>query len=232
MKLFSPTMLRALTDAFLASVVAFTSLLALHLLLPSAAAERGAAAATYPNNIEGFGESRLVVNTTSGWVRGARVAENVVAWRGIPYAEPPLGSLRFEPPRPLARRRAGVLDASRYGPMCFQFIYAGVTPSQRPREDQSEDCLTVNIYRSFSLDDEQQLQQLQQLHNGTAASGGGSDQLLPVLVSVHGGGFVEGSAPRESAASTAAFPGSFDIAVTLAHQCACFDTVYSWFCTA
>jgi hypothetical protein len=95
MEMFLPTILSTKRGAFIAWLNAFKMLLALHLCTPTAAAQHGAAAVTYPNNNGDFGERRLVVNTTSGCVRGARVAENVVAWRGLPYAEPPLGALRF-----------------------------------------------------------------------------------------------------------------------------------------
>ncbi|PSK54029.1 Secreted lipase [Elsinoe australis] len=57
---------------------------------------------------------------------------------GIPYAQPPLGSLRFRRPQSLNTSYDGVLDASRYGYSCYQF---------NSNFNLSEDCLTLNVVR-------------------------------------------------------------------------------------
>jgi hypothetical protein len=62
-----------------------------------------------------------------------------------------LGPLRFKPPSPLARPHAVVLDAQRYGLACFQFTYNTGVSSPIPREQQSENCVTVNGLRSFDI---------------------------------------------------------------------------------
>ncbi|KAJ7700482.1 triacylglycerol lipase 3 [Mycena rosella] len=83
---------------------------------------------------------------------------------GIPFAEPPLGHLRLQPPvlKPLPDQ--GTLDASSYGPACLQ--------TDLPLDTMSEDCLTINIYRP----------------TGTPA-----DAKLPVAtLPRYGGGFTEG----------------------------------------
>jgi hypothetical protein len=141
----------------------------------------------------------LLVNTTSGIVLGGHIEPSVVAWRGIPYAEPPLGRLRFEPPQPLARPRAHILDARRYGPACFQFAYNTVLSAPIPREQQSEDCLTVNVFRSFDVGAQDPAQR--SALNGTTASSGPGGGGLPVLVWVHGGGFAEGSSSGMSSST-------------------------------
>jgi len=81
-----------------------------------------------------------VQGTTDGGVR---------VFRGIPYAQPPVGPLRWKAPIPLARW-TGVRDATGFGPACFQppprlsTIYTG---SPMPK---SEDCLTLNVWSPAS----------------------------------------------------------------------------------
>ncbi|WP_344796425.1 carboxylesterase/lipase family protein [Frondihabitans peucedani] len=113
--------------------------------------------------------------TTSGEVRG--VAERgIVAWRGIPFAQPPVGDLRFRAPRPPAEWR-GVRNARHFGPAApqdrGQFVGIDATTPQ------SEDCLTINV---------------------TAPEGSSPGDGLPVLVYVHGGAYAVGSSrefPRQ-----------------------------------
>ncbi|MGC5166127.1 carboxylesterase/lipase family protein [Luteimicrobium sp. DT211] len=105
-------------------------------------------------------ESGVVVGETDG---GARV------WRGLPYAEPPVGAARWRRPTPV-EPWAGVRDATRFGAVCTQHRLraGGGVPATWPR---SEDCLTLNVWVPPSE----------------------ADDLRPVLVWVHGGAFVAGS---------------------------------------
>lgn len=78
--------------------------------------------------------------TTEGAVRGVREGD-LVAFKGLPYAAPPVGALRWrapEPPRPWT----GVRDASRFGPVCPQLSGSEVTGD--------ENCLTLNVWRPAS----------------------------------------------------------------------------------
>jgi para-nitrobenzyl esterase len=116
--------------------------------------------------------------TTSGAVRGVE-ERGVLAWRGIPYAEPPTGPLRFRAPRPAAAWR-GVRNARRFGPAApqdrGQFVGIDATTPQ------SEDCLTVNVI---------------------APAGSRAGDALPVLVFIHGGAYAVGSSrefPRQGEA--------------------------------
>ncbi|KAL1695336.1 Alpha/Beta hydrolase protein [Schizophyllum commune] len=70
---------------------------------------------------------------------------------GIPYAEPPVGILRFQPPVAKALTEVA-LNATSYGPGCPQPDTLGVA-----YEDQSEDCLTVNILRPANISSEAKL---------------------------------------------------------------------------
>ena len=67
-----------------------------------------------------------VVRTAAGLVRG-RAKDGVAVFRGIPFAQPPVGDLRFAAPRP-ARGWDGVRDAAVFGPPPPQSAYA-VTPA-------------------------------------------------------------------------------------------------------
>ncbi|HEX3846138.1 MAG TPA: carboxylesterase family protein [Steroidobacteraceae bacterium] len=108
----------------------------------------------------------LTVATDLGRVQGAATA-GVRAFKGIPYAVPPVGALRFEPPRP-AKPWKGVLDASAYRSACPQVARFGVTDAS-----EDEDCLYLNVTVP------------------AAPPAGGRKR--PVIVWVHGGAFVGGS---------------------------------------
>lgn len=105
-------------------------------------------------------EAAPVVTIDSGNVEGA--ADNGVnVFKGIPYAAPPMGDLRWRPPHPAAKWQ-GTLDATDYGPAC----------PQPPRPDrardfgpQSEDCLTLNVWAPSKAKE------------------------VPVMVWIHGGAF-------------------------------------------
>ncbi|HWO58761.1 MAG TPA: carboxylesterase family protein [Umezawaea sp.] len=101
----------------------------------------------------------------SGRVRGFRAAPDVVAHLGIPFAEPPIGLLRFAPPR-LVAGWSGVRDCTRFGPVAAQSAVIDGMPRWSRGE---EDVLTVNVWAPVG------------------ARG------LPVLFWVHGGANVFGS---------------------------------------
>jgi para-nitrobenzyl esterase len=106
------------------------------------------------------------VHTQAGHVRGdRRDANGVLAFKGIPYAAPPVGALRWRAPRPPAPWN-GVRDASIFGPGCLSALENDPRPGPR-----AEDCLTLNVW--------------------TAAKR--ADEKRPVMVWIHGGGFQFGS---------------------------------------
>lgn len=103
---------------------------------------------------------------TGGEIQGA-IEGAVVTFKGIPFAAPPLGPLRWRAPQPVADWD-GVRDATQYGHDCMQLPFPsdaaplGTAPS--------EDCLTVNVW----------------------APADARGKKLPVLFWIYGGGFVNG----------------------------------------
>jgi len=85
-----------------------------------------------------------VVNAPAGSARGEAL-DGVSVYRGLPYAQPPVGRLRWRPPVAL-RPWQGTRDATAFGPVCVQpqprpgSIYYEALPAM------SEDCLTLNIW--------------------------------------------------------------------------------------
>ena len=122
--------------------------------------------------------------TTAGRVRGEPDRRGGAVFRGIPYATPPTGELRWRAPRPPAPW-AGVREAVAFGPAAPQPTggpLGGLVPDMEPSE-HAEDCLTLNVWTPAC---------------DTAAR--------PVLVWLHGGAFSigAGSLPTYDAADLAA----------------------------
>jgi para-nitrobenzyl esterase len=113
----------------------------------------------------------LVVDTTCGPVRGADTG-GVRAWKGVRYAAPPVGDLRFRAPQPPARWTE-VADATRYGPCCPQPIFPNMPLDLGA--PQGEDCLRLNVWASADA------------RPGDAK---------PVMVWLHGGAYVLGSSSQ------------------------------------
>ncbi|XP_075833002.1 carboxylesterase 1C-like isoform X2 [Microtus pennsylvanicus] len=132
----------------------------------------------------GHPSSPPIVNTVHGKVLGKYVslegfAQPVAVFLGVPFAKPPLGSLRFAPPEP-AEPWSFVKNATSYPPMCSQDAVGGQVLSElfTNRKESiplkfSEDCLYLNIYTPADLR---------------------KNIRLPVMVWIHGGGLMAGGA--------------------------------------
>ncbi|MFN8490245.1 MAG: carboxylesterase family protein [Caldilineaceae bacterium] len=109
--------------------------------------------------------AQLIVKTESGSLEGVS-SEGVIAFKGIPYAAPPIGDLRWRAPQPV-QPWTDVRKATEYGHDCMQMV----NPDEPIQTTPSEDCLFVNVWQPAER-----------------AQGG----KLPVMVWVHGGGYVGG----------------------------------------
>ena len=85
------------------------------------------------------------VATKSGQVRGAADGEGAAcAWKGIPFAAPPVGELRWRAPQP-APAWDGIREAREFGPACPQAYFWKWVHSMPV--GMSEDCLSLNVWR-------------------------------------------------------------------------------------
>src|SRR5579871_78430 len=85
-----------------------------------------------------------VVRAPAGEVRGEAQGDLNV-FRGLPYAAPPTGSMRWKPPV-AASSWQGVRQANRFGPACYQPKPRVASIYADPPESMSEDCLSLNIW--------------------------------------------------------------------------------------
>jgi para-nitrobenzyl esterase len=111
------------------------------------------------------------VRTQGGLVSGAPGSDPAVRiYKGIPYAAPPVGALRWKPPQAAAPWK-GVRAAAEFSAPCMQTPYAQTSIYYTPLAAVSEDCLYLNVW--------------------TAAAPAGEKR--PVMVWIHGGAYTRGS---------------------------------------
>jgi para-nitrobenzyl esterase len=115
--------------------------------------------------------SRLL-EIEEGQISGVRVANDVDAFLGIPYAAPPVGPLRWKAPRPV-QHWDGVFKANKYPTACPQIgnFFANVPASQFGKPVGTEDCLYLNVWRPTTA----------------------KVSRLPVVVWIHGGSNFKGT---------------------------------------
>uniref|UniRef100_A0A3B4G0G1 Carboxylesterase type B domain-containing protein n=1 Tax=Pundamilia nyererei TaxID=303518 RepID=A0A3B4G0G1_9CICH len=134
-------------------------------------------------------ENDPIVTTANGKLRGIKKELNneilgpVIQFLGVPYAAPPTGERRFQPPEPAAPW-PDIRNATHFAPVCPQSIVEGRLPDvmlpvwftnsidvvSTYVQDQSEDCLYLNIYVPTEDGDPK-----------------------PVMVFIHGGSYMEGT---------------------------------------
>jgi para-nitrobenzyl esterase len=112
-----------------------------------------------------------VVRVDTGQLQGV-VDDGVVSYKGVPFAAPPVGDLRWRPPQPAAQW-TGVRRATEFGSDCMQARFGPPpAPGAPPAPAPSEDCLYLNVWRPAHAE---------------------SGAKLPVMVWIYGGGFMFGS---------------------------------------
>lgn len=112
--------------------------------------------------------SKTIVETVYGKLQGEQV-DGVFAWKGVPFAKPPVGPLRFRAPeRPDAWE--GIRDATKFSAVAPQTQREIMAFFGNDVSNVSEDCLYLNVW-----------------------SPGADDKKRPVMVWIHGGAFVSGS---------------------------------------
>ncbi|UOE94530.1 carboxylesterase/lipase family protein [Alkalihalobacillus sp. LMS39] len=137
--------------------------------------------------------SDTTVESAYGKLQGVK-EEGVYAWKGIPYAKPPLESLRFQAPEK-PERWSGIRDATTFSPVAVQPDLEVMNFLGNDSSTQSEDCLYLNVW-----------------------SPGADDKRRPVMVWIHGGAFVAGSGSGQFYDGTAFAKNGDVVVVTLNYR--------------
>ncbi|EDV20441.1 uncharacterized protein TRIADDRAFT_32071 [Trichoplax adhaerens] len=121
---------------------------------------------------------QIIVRTDKGLIRGnSEIIDGttVHSYLGIPYVQPPIGPLRFMPPKALTSAWSGVLNASRYKSSC----------PQRLSVNLNEDCLHVNVFTTRPVVTAN-MSVLVWIHGGGFISGSGSFWKMQTLAAKEG----------------------------------------------
>ncbi|MDM5327071.1 carboxylesterase family protein [Neobacillus sp. CF12] len=113
--------------------------------------------------------SNTIVGSAYGKLQGEKIDAGVFAWKGIPYAKPPVGSLRFRAPE-LPDSWEGIRKETSFSPVAPQSQREIMEFFGNDISNMNEDCLYLNVW-----------------------SPGADDKKRPVMVWIHGGAFVSGS---------------------------------------
>ena len=113
-------------------------------------------------------ESEVVTLPNGMKLQGSKFATGVSAWRGIPYAQAPVGALRWQPPQEITDISEEVYNATAFGSSCLQ------------KDWGAEDCLFLNVYANLDVSLNKEM----------------NEEGLPVAVFVHGGTYETGSSTQ------------------------------------
>jgi para-nitrobenzyl esterase len=117
--------------------------------------------------------SDRTVKTEAGLLEGV-ISRNVLSFKGIPFAAPPIGSLRWRAPQP-AVPWTGVRKATEFGHECMQ--QTETTAGHSADSVPSEDCLVLNVWLPAGLEPGEQLPVMVWIHGGAYVNGGTSTPL-------------------------------------------------------
>jgi para-nitrobenzyl esterase len=112
-------------------------------------------------------QNQITITESQGRLAGAVDAHGVRSFKGIPYAEPPVGDKRWTAPV-AAGPWKGVRDARNFGASCYETSYAPQSLFYIHQPTLSEDCLFLNVWTPAHA------------------------HKAPVIVWIHGGGYVRG----------------------------------------
>ena len=126
-----------------------------------------------------YAQNEKIQVTVSDGILEGRARDSVYIFKGVPYAAPPVGNLRWKAPQPLAKW-SGIRNAIDFGPRPVQ--KSGILYEFRSKT-MSEDCLYLNVWTTAKA----------------------TDQPHPVYIFIHGGSFIhgDGSQPAYDGASMA-----------------------------
>lgn len=127
------------------------------------------------------------VHVTGGRIKG-QINADVASFKGIPFAAPPIGTLRWKVPQPI-KPWTGVRDASAFAPPCIQ------PWDEQKKEQPSEDCLYLNVWTAAALRSERR----------------------PVIVWIHGGSLTGGMS-SEKISDGSHFAREGVVLVTIAYR--------------
>jgi para-nitrobenzyl esterase len=127
------------------------------------------AAAAVALAVAASAQAAETVRVAQGTLHG-QTAGSVTSFKGVPFAAPPVGELRWRPPAAPAAW-SGVREAKAFGPACMQMS----TPRPgAPPMAQSEDCLYLNVWAPAAAKPGQKLPVMVWIHGGSFTSGAGS----------------------------------------------------------
>lgn len=157
----------------------------------------------FPECDNSIGSNVTLINSLNGKIQGkcynvtvnygskAKSSNLVLTWLAIPYAEPPIGKLRFKNPKPV-KSWTKTLNATKWGKSCTQW------DGDKIDKDSSENCLFLNIFAPYTNNNNQ---------NG-----------LPIFVWVHGGSNYGGSATDDTYEASTLVAMSNIIVVTINYR--------------
>ncbi|MFC6649906.1 carboxylesterase/lipase family protein [Paenibacillus rhizoplanae] len=117
-----------------------------------------------------------LVNTAYGQLKG-EAGNGVNVWRGIPFAAPPLGELRFRAPQP-PESWSGVREAIKFGPVSLQPVSTSGTRFGGTTPVYDEDCLYLNVWSPAVVAETEALPVMVWIHGGTFVTGAGSQPMF------------------------------------------------------